>query len=69
MEAGGDSGARPGGVTRRFPREQSRRRDGSIEGAHATEELDMLEIMQVLSNPDQFVVTVREGEIYLELSE
>jgi hypothetical protein len=29
----------------------------------------MLEIMQVLSNPDQFVVTMREGEIYLELSE
>jgi hypothetical protein len=28
----------------------------------------MLEIMQVLSNPDQFVVTMREGEIYLELS-
>ena len=29
----------------------------------------MLEIMQVLSNPDQFVVTMRDGEIYLELSE
>ena len=29
----------------------------------------MLEIMQVLSNPDQFVVTMREGEIYLEQSE
>ncbi len=28
----------------------------------------MLEIMQVLSNPDQFVVTMREGEIYLEPS-
>jgi hypothetical protein len=29
----------------------------------------MLEIMQVLSNPDQFIVTMREGEIYLEQSE
>jgi len=29
----------------------------------------MLEIMQVLSNPDQFVVTMRDGEIYLEPSE
>jgi hypothetical protein len=29
----------------------------------------MLEIMQVLSNPDQFIVTMREGEIYLEPSE
>lgn len=28
----------------------------------------MLEIMQVLSNPDQFVVTIRDGEIYLERS-
>jgi hypothetical protein len=29
----------------------------------------MLEIMQVLSNPDQFIVTMRDGEIYLEPSE
>jgi hypothetical protein len=29
----------------------------------------MLEIMQVLSNPDQFIVTIRDGEIYLEPSE
>jgi hypothetical protein len=29
----------------------------------------MLEIMQVLSNPDQFIVTMRDGEIYLERSE
>jgi hypothetical protein len=29
----------------------------------------MLEIMQVLSNPDRFIVTMRDGEIYLEPSE
>ena len=29
----------------------------------------MLEIMQVLSNPGRFIVTMRDGEIYLEPSE
>ncbi len=29
----------------------------------------MLEIMQVLINPDRFIVTMRNGEIYLEPSE
>ena len=28
-----------------------------------------VEIMQVLSNPDQFVVTMRDGEVSLEPSE